>query len=226
MPEGTNVEIAHKLSEPAEGRHKKRWEELLEIVEVCLLALVAIATAWSGYQAALWDGRQAFLYGNASAERFQADAASTAGGQQLVADVSLLTAWLQARSAGDAELQKILVRRFTPDYRVAFDAWVALDPIHNQSAPPGPGYMPQFSNPSLEEAKKLNAHAATTFAAGTDARETADLYVRDTVLFASILFLVAIAQRFKVRGARLSANALAIVLLFYTLIGMSSRPRL
>jgi hypothetical protein len=226
MPEGTNVEVAHRLSEHAEESRKKRREDLLEVVEVCLLAVVAIATAWSGYQAALWDGRQALLYGTATTDRFHADAASTAGGQQLVANSSMLTAWLQAQTTGDAELQSMIARRFTPDYRAAFDAWLQLDPIHNASAPPGPGYMPQFHNPSLDEAKRLNEEASTTFEQGTEARETADLYVRDTVLFASILFLVAIAQRFKVRGARLAANALAIALLFYTLIGMSTRPHL
>jgi len=225
MPEGTNVEIAHRLVEHAEER-KRRVEELLEVVEVFFLAVVAIATAWSGYQAAKWDGRQTFLYGSAASERFEADAASTYGGQQWVANATMLTAWLQARSAGDVELEKLIVRRFTPDYRSAFDAWLALDPFHDDSAPPSPGFMPQYKNPGMEEAKRRNAHAAATFAEGSEARETADKYVRDTVLFASILFVIAIAQRFKVRKVRISANVLAFVLLVYTLLGMSSRPRL
>src|SRR6185295_6921309 len=101
MPEGTNVEIAHRLIEPAEEPRHRRGEEILEIVEVFFLAVVAIATAWSGYQAAKWDGRQAFLYGTAASERFTADAAATIGGQQWVANASMLTAWLQARVAGD-----------------------------------------------------------------------------------------------------------------------------
>src|SRR3546814_20453856 len=32
---------------------------LVEILEALLLAVVAVATAWSGYHAAKWDGRQA-----------------------------------------------------------------------------------------------------------------------------------------------------------------------
>jgi hypothetical protein len=226
MSEETTVDIAHRLTEPAKGRHKRRAEEILEIVEVCFLAIVAIATAWSGYQAAKWDGRQAFLYGNAAGDRFVADAASTLGGQQLIGNASLFTAWLQARRAGDAELQTLIARRFTPDYRAAFDEWLMADPFNNDAAPPGPGFMPQFKNPSLVEAKRLNAEATARFAEGTEARETADKYVRDTVLFASILFVIAIAQRFKVRGVRISANVLAFAMLVYTLLGMSSRPRL
>jgi hypothetical protein len=44
------------------------------------------------------------------------------------------------------------------------------------------------------EADRLNAEASRMFDEGTAARETADKYVRDTVLFASVLFLVAIAN--------------------------------
>ena len=83
----------------------------IEIVEVAVLALVAIATAWSGYQATQWGGSQALLYGQASTTRFAADAASTRGGQFLVADSSMFTAWLQARATGDTQLQAVLVRR-------------------------------------------------------------------------------------------------------------------
>ena len=77
-----------------------------EIIEVVVLAIVAIATAWSGYQATKWDGQQSLLYGQASRDRFQADAASTYGGQLLSADASFFTAWLQAHSTNDSALQR------------------------------------------------------------------------------------------------------------------------
>jgi len=46
------------------------------------------------------------------------------------------------------------------------------------------------------------------------------------VLFASVLFLVAIAQRFRLRGVRIGANALALALLIYTAYGVGSLPRI
>jgi len=192
----------------------------IEIVEVAVLALVAIATAWSGYQATQWGGRQALLYGQASTTRFAADAASTRGGQFLVADSSMFTAWLQARATGDTQLQAVLVRRFSPEYRVAFGAWLRTDPFTDPSAPAGPGYMPGFSQPDLELAKGLNDQASALFAEGTVARETANKYVRDTVLFATVLFLIAVAQRFRERRIRIGANALALSLLVYSLISV------
>jgi len=63
-----NIEIAHHLSEQ-EKRNKSEPSprtERLEIFEAIVLALIAITTAWSGYQAARWDGQQNLLYGRAS----------------------------------------------------------------------------------------------------------------------------------------------------------------
>jgi hypothetical protein len=222
-----NVEIAHKLSEHEASRARhERWHEILEIIEVTLLAVVAVATAWSGLQAARWDGRQALRYGESSRLRFEADAASTRGGQELVADSAGFTTWLQAESDGDTKLMEEIERRFTPDYRAAFDDWLETDPFTNDDAPAGPAYMPGYVNPEMEEAEHLNAEASHAFDEGTEARETGEKYVRNTVLFASVLFLVAIAQRQKGRGARVAANGIAIALLAFTVVSTVSLPRL
>ncbi len=65
MPEGLNVEVAHKLTEKEEDaeRRKHRWEEVVEVIEVLVLALAAIATAWSGFQASQWDDHRASCMG-------------------------------------------------------------------------------------------------------------------------------------------------------------------
>ena len=216
-----------KLSEREEKEKRKaRWEVLVEIVEVAVLAIVAVATAWSGYQAARWDGQQSLLYGHASTDRFKADAASTYGGQELAADSAMFTAYLQARSAGDSKLEMPYVRRFTLDYRAAFAAWLKTDPFTNPAAPPGPGLMPQYRNPSFESAARLDALAAATFNQGSAARDTAERYVRDTVLFASVLFLVAIAQRFKVCSVRIATTTVAFGLAAYTTVAALTLPRI
>ena len=59
---GSNIEVAHHLGEHKESS-QSLGHEILEIAEAVVLAVVAIATAWSGYQAALWTGLQAELYG-------------------------------------------------------------------------------------------------------------------------------------------------------------------
>lgn len=162
----------------------------------------------------------------ASSSRFEADASATLGGQQLIADSSFFTAWLQAHAAGDEQLEAMLERRFTPEYADAFRDWLATDPFTDEDAPPGPAAMPGFENPAISEAAALNRRASGCFAAGTDARQTANRYVRQTVLFASVLFLIAVAQRFRQRGVRTATNVLAFTLLVYSVWGVGSLPRI
>jgi hypothetical protein len=227
VPEGLNVELAHKLSEKEEqAEHRKhRWEEITEIIAVLVLAVAAVATAYTGLQASQWDDRGALLYGQATSQRFAASAASTLGGQQLAADSAMFTGWLEAQASGNTELESLFVRRFTPDYREAFDGWLKTDPLNNPSAPPGPAYMPGFENPEVKKASELNAEAQATFNEGSEAGETAAKYVSLTVLFALVLFLVAAGQRFRQRPVRISTTVLAIALLIYTLVYLITLPR-
>jgi hypothetical protein len=227
MPEGMSVEVAHKLSEhEAPSPHHGRWHELLEVAEVLVLAVVAVATAWTGLQASKWDGRASLLYGQASTARFQADGAATLAGQQLSADASMFTAWLQAREAGDRKLQAAFVRRFTPDYRTAYRTWLKTDPFTNPAAPAGPALMPSYHNPNQDKADRLNAVAEATFDKGTEARDTAEKYVRNTVLFAAVLFLIAVAQRFKAIRTRIAIGTIAVGLLTFVVISVAQLPRL
>jgi hypothetical protein len=54
---GDDLEVTADLSEQTSwDRHKRRWEGVFEIFEVLVLAVAAIPTAWTGYQAARGDG--------------------------------------------------------------------------------------------------------------------------------------------------------------------------
>ena len=49
-----------------------------------MLAVVAVATAWCGYQAALWTGQQAVLYGRGEAAGAEGGPANAANQEALV----------------------------------------------------------------------------------------------------------------------------------------------
>ena len=211
--------------EPAPSA-KDRRTKTIEIVEVVVLSIVAIVTAWSGYQGTKWGGRQSELYAQASSIRLQADELGTRAGQVLVADATIFTAWLQARHAGDRSLQTALERRFSPDYATAFHQWLATEPFNDPNAPAGPAAMPGFTTADLTQAAQMNAQAGALLTAGSDARDTANQYIRATVLFASVLLLIGIAQRFSVHGVRIAANVLALTLLAFALWSVIRLPRM
>jgi len=229
MPEDFNVEIAGGLAEaesPHEQPEKLRWERFVEISEAIVLAFVAVSTAWSGYQAARWDGRQAERYGTASAVRIQADEQLTLGGQQKLLDVSTFNTWIQAKENGNDALAALYVRRFSPPFKTAFDAWIATHPFSNPDAPPGPSFMPQYTNPQIEQGNALNDEATAIFDEGTLARETSDDYIRTTVVLATVLFLMALSQRFRIRGVRIAVLITSGLLMAYGLATIISFKRL
>jgi len=233
MPEGNvNAEIANHLREHGEhdeqaaDRPSRRRIETIEILEAILLAIVAIVTALSGYQAARWDGESAREYATSSRLRTESTEEHLTSNEMLLYNAGNLTAWLQAYDAGDQSLQDLLERRFTPEYREAFDAWVAIDGMNDPGAPPGPRYMPEYEDLLAEEATELGEEASHAFDLGVEFRETGEKYVRITVLLAAVLFLIAIGQRFKVRGVRYSINTVAGIFLAYCLYLFAIYPHL
>jgi hypothetical protein len=229
MPEagGHNIEIAHELNEG--GAHRQdtssRRPEFLELLEAIVLALVAVTTAWSGYQAARWDGQQSLLYGTASKLRVEAQGQEVRGNQARIYDSSTVAEWLKAQAHGDTRLSEVFEKRLLPEIRPAFDAWKRTDPFHNPNAPPGPMLMPEYRNTSAEESARLNQEAAEVFERGTQARERADQYVRVTVTLATVLLLAAISQRFRARRIRASLIILAFLLLLVPLWRVLTLPR-
>jgi hypothetical protein len=226
MPETLSTpEIAHAASHQR-GRAAGGHREVVEVAEGLLLALVAVATAWSGYQAARWNGRQAHLYGLASRNGVLATSASSRSGQEQLYDSNTFSYWLQATARGDSKVATLFERRFRPEFRPAFHAWVAADPFHNPNAPPGPLVMPQYHNASAERSAALGELAARDFEGGTSARETGDEYLRNTVLLATVLFLTALAQRFKTELVRLSLLGLSAALLGIAVYYVVTYPRI
>ena len=228
MPESSNIEIAHRVEES--GVHhrtgRRRHEVAIEIGEAFLLALVAVATAWSGYQSALWDGRSAKLYGTSSRIRIAATQDTTRGGQEQLYDATTFNFWLQATLTHNPKLAVGYEKRFRPEYRPAFRAWLATRPFANPRAPAGPIFMPQYHNAHLARGAELNVQAGEVFQQGAEARETGEKYVRTTVLLATVLFLIALSQRFGLLKVRIGLLFVAVVLLVVSLVSIADYPRL
>ena len=221
MPEagGSNIDVAHHLSE-----HIGHYE-VLEIAEAVVLALVAIATAWSGYQAALWTGHQSELYGTSSKLRIQAAGLQTTADQERLYDAATVVEWLKAEAHGEKKLAALFERRFLPEYRPAFEAWKATDPLNNPNSPPGPQLMREYQSSKTEAAASLNKRASDLFEQGNIARGHSDEYVRLTVTLAIVMLLTAISQRFKVPAVRVGLVVLIAVLLASTMYHILTLPR-
>ena len=186
-----------------------RTEKRFEIFATVLLALAALATAWSGYQASLWDGIQSSNYTQASAARTNAAEKHTEANQLRLADLSVFENFIDASLDGDDELANFYRVRFRDEFEPAYEAWIALEPEANADAPPSPLAMPEYQLERDREATNLNARADAKFAEGEEANDFSDAYTASTLLFAAALFFAAISERFEYRRARISLLAFA-----------------
>ena len=118
------------------------------------------------------------------------------------------------------------LRRFRPAFKVAFDAWMATDPLHNPHAPPGPTYMRQYKVPAQAQAYALDDKATAKFSEGTQAGLTGDNYVQITVFLAAVLFLVGIGSSFRLHGVRYALITFGTVLLIVAVVLILRQPGL
>ena len=221
---GSSVEIAQHLSE---SKHESQSlaHQILEILEAIVLAVVAITTAWSGYQAALWGGHQAELYGQSGQKRVEAEGLASTANQERLYNAATVAQWLNAEARGDQKLADLFERRLLPEFLPAFRAWKATDPLHNPDAPAGPQMMAEYKSAKTEEAAKRSKEAEEIFERGTLARHRADEYVRMTVVLATVLLLMAINQRFKTHAVRVALAVVAVLLLAFPVIKIFLLPR-
>jgi hypothetical protein len=85
--------------------------------------------------------------------------------------------------------------------------------------------MPEYRSSMTETAAKLNDQATDVFDQGTRSRQRADQYVRITVMLATVLLLMAISQRFKIRNVRLGLVIVAVLLLCFPIYHILTLPR-
>jgi hypothetical protein len=223
----SNIDVARHLNK--HGKHREpstalqHW--ILETIEALALAIIAITTAWAGYQAALWDGHQSELYGVAGKLRVQAEGVTTAANQERLYDATTVVEWLKAEVHGDKKLADLLERRLLPEFRPAFEAWKRTDPINNPNAPAGPAAMHEYRSSKTEEAARLNDQATETFEQGNVARRHADEYVRLTVVLATLLLLISLGQRFKSHAVRVGLTVVLLLLLCFPIFRVFMLPR-
>jgi len=198
-----------------------RWTE---VVSTVLLAAVAVAAAWSGYQSTRWSGEQADNYIQASGTRVESNRAATLAGQERLYDLTMFNNWLNAYSAHQTKLADIYEKRFRDEFRPFFKAWLATDPFNNPNAPAGPLLMPEYHLQQNDTADKLEKAATNFLEAGRAANEIGDEYVLVTVFLAVVLFFVAIAQRFQWDLIQWIVLGIACVMLVIGLARLATLP--
>jgi hypothetical protein len=199
-------------------------DERVELLAAVLLALAAVATAWSSYQASRWNGEQAKAFGRANAARIESTRASGLAEAQTQIDVATFIQWVDAYALGERRLADFYFKRFRKEFKPAVDAWVATRPLRNPDAPLTPFAMPQYRLAANEEAERLESEAETN---ATEARtnvQRATNYVLAVVLFATALFFAGMSARLRTRRLRIALLAFGLVVFVGTALWVATSP--
>jgi hypothetical protein len=189
------------LTEPS----KREW---VEIAATVLLALAAVATAWSSYQAARWNGEQAKTSSAVNKARIEASRAAHRANAQTEVDVATFTQWVDAYARDEAILADFYFKRLRKEFKPAVNAWLATRPLRNPDAPLTPFAMPEYRLAATTEAERLDRRGEELAAQVRRDIQRSTNYVLGVVLFAVALFFAGMSTRLTGSGAR---NALLLV---------------
>ena len=239
MPEGLDpIETGKKLHEHGEehgeqdsgnddhGGPDGSHSRIIQIAEAVLLSIVTITAAWAGYSAARWGTASRVDIARSSTLRNIATRDDLLAISLRNFDASTFNAWFTAFTLNSPQKEAIAIRRFRPEFRVAFDAWMATNPLHNPHAPPGPTFMPQYKLPAQAQANALDNEADAKFDQGTKDGVTGDNFVQITVFLAAVLFLVGIGSSFRLHGVRYALITFGSVLLVFAIVLILQQPGL
>ncbi len=211
MTAAASVSTAHPV--------KHDW---VEIVATVLRALAAVATAWSSYQANRWNGEASKASGRVNALRIDAARAQGLAQAQTQVDIAMYFQWVNATETGEQDLAKFYETRFRPEFRPAFDAWRATDPLTNPGAPPTPFAMDEYQLQARADSERSDAQAAATVRTVLDDIQHSANYVLAVVLFAVALFFAGMSTKLRGAGPRKALLVIGCILFFGTVVWIAT----
>ena len=204
--------------------NETRRRDWVEIAATVLLALAAVATAWSSYQATRWNGEQAKTSGSVNKTRIEASRAADLANAQQQVDVATFMQWVDSYARGETRLVTFYRERFREEFKPAFNAWVATKPLQTAGAPRTPFVMPQYRLAAKAEAARLDERAEELAAQVRRNIQRASNYVLGVVLFAVALFFAGMSTKLTAPGLRKAMLVVGYVVFVGTVVWIATSP--
>jgi len=206
MTDSATVDVEPTPTAPA-AKPTKEWQD---ITAVALLSIIAVLTAWCGFESSKWGGEMSIAFSQASSNRVQASDARSASRDAFQLDAMVFAQWLVAKEGGDEALATYLQGVFSPELKVAFAAW-----DQKTKTPFG---LPEYVPAGTAQADEFTAKADDAYARALQNNQRGDNYSLLTVMFALVLFLTAMSQR---AGPSWSQRTLLFVAIGVAVVGIA-----
>ena len=114
--------------------------------------------------------------------------------------------------------------RFRPEFKPAFNAWIATKPLKTKGAPLTPFAMPQYRLAARAEADRLDQTAEVLAAEVRQDIQRSSNYVLGVVLFAVALFFAGMSTKLPSPGPRKAMLVVGCLLFVGTVIWIATFP--
>ena len=159
-----------------------------------------------------------------NAIRIDAARAQGLAESQTQVDVATFIQWVDARAQDDEPLQDFYEERFRDEFKPAFNAWLATNPLTSADAPETPFAMPEYKLAARADAERLDRDAAASAAVVTRNIQRASNYVLGVVLFSVSLFFAGMSTKLQRPGLRTVMLVVGCVLFLGTAIWLATFP--
>ena len=182
-----------------------------------LLLMTTFLSAFCAYQAHIWSSVQNAKYQEATEMRTESVRAFNDGNTKLLIDLDVYLAWADAASRNDTIRATIIASRFTPEFKPAFKAWIAQSPGRPQGTIPNgtPFMLPEYRIDAKEQGALLEKNANAAFVEAQNASDISTSYVMTTLLFAIVLFLCGVGEKWE--DLRFRKVILGTAILFFSI---------
>lgn len=207
----------------------ERRQRILDSWTAIILAVAAVATAWSSFQASQWSNAQSDAQSASAIQRSDANRAASEATSESVVDSQMWISWVEAESSGLKDRAGFLRDRFSPALDRAQKEWLGTVPVDAEGNPATvplgtPVDLPSYVPPARLRADALSDKAEGSLAAADEASNHATSYVMLTVLFALVLFFASVATKFTAPKVQVSLILVSLLLLVTTTIRMLILP--
>ncbi len=201
--------------------HKRDW---VEVAATVLLALPPSRLPGAATRRLAGTASRRKTSGSVNKTRIEAARASDLANAQQQVDVATFMQWVDSYARGETELVTFYRQRFRPEFKPAFDAWIATKPLVTEGAPRTPFVMPQYRLAARAEAARLDETAEVLSAQVRRNIQRASNYVLGVVLFAVALFFAGMSTKLTARGLREAMLVVGYVIFLGAAVWIATSP--
>jgi len=160
-----------------------------------MLGIIMIGIAYCSYEAHLWLGTQTFLLREVNTDTLQTAKEELIQEQHVTIDVMTFTQYSNALIRDEQNLSNFYYHRFSPEMKVAVDAWLQTDPLKNPNAPPSPFAMSEYNRTHVLLAQQFKEKTNLELQQAQQANENSSSYVFLSAIYTSALFIDGVIGR-------------------------------